>query len=113
MRMPVVTAADYVPRLASEKGVSGETEAKAIEILESARKCGLISGKVPISIAAAAICLAARITDDKQAQKIKGFADVPESAIRTRFEELTRELGKRDLLRMPVHMQSLAGFSLG
>jgi transcription initiation factor TFIIB len=108
MRMPVVTAADYVPRLASEKGISGETEAKAIEILESARKCGIIAGKVPISIAAAAICLAAHLTGDKQAQKIRGFTDVPESAIRTRFEELTKELGKRDMIRMPLGLQSLA-----
>ncbi|MEA3255611.1 MAG: TFIIB-type zinc ribbon-containing protein [Candidatus Altiarchaeota archaeon] len=99
MRMPVVTAADYVPRLASERGVSGETEAKAMEILEKARKCGIISGKVPISIAAAAIYLAANITKDVKAQKIAGFADVPESAIKNRYHELTKELEKRDLLK--------------
>ena len=102
MRMPVVTAADYVPRLASEKGVSGETEAKAIEILEKARLCGLISGKVPISIAAAAICLAANLTHDRQAQKIRGFLEVPESAIKSRYDELARELSKRDLISLPV-----------
>lgn len=99
MRMPVITAADYVPRLASERGVSGETEAKAMELLEKARKCGIISGKVPISIAAAAIYLAANITKDKKAQKIAGFADVPESAIKNRYHELTKELEKRDLLK--------------
>lgn len=99
VRMPVITAADYVPRLASERGISGETEAKAMEILEKARKCGIISGKVPISIAAAAIYLAANITKDDKAQKIKGFADVPESAIKNRYDELTKELGKKDLLK--------------
>ena len=98
MRMPVVTAADYIPRLASEGGISGETEAKAIEILEKARQCGIIAGKVPISIAAAAICLAGRLTNDKAAQRIKGFAEVPESAIKSRFDELSRELSKRDMI---------------
>jgi transcription initiation factor TFIIB len=109
MRMPVITAADYVPRLASERGVSGETEAKAMEILEKARKCGIISGKVPISIAAAAIYLAANITRDEKAQKIAGFADVPESAIKNRYHELTKELEKRDLLKTyPVPIPSPA-----
>lgn len=109
MRMPVITAADYVPRLASERGISGETEAKAMELLEKARRCGIIAGKVPISIAAAAIYLAAKITEDKQAQKIKGFTDVPESAIKSRYDELMRELRKRDLLEgYPVPIPSPA-----
>lgn len=94
LRMPVITAADYVPRLASELGVSGETEAKAMEMLEKARETGIIAGKVPISIAAAAIYLAGKITKDKQTQK--GIASrlrgVTEVTIRNRYEELAREL---------------------
>jgi transcription initiation factor TFIIB len=107
MRMPVVTAADYIPRLASERGVSGETEAKAMEILEAARKCGIIAGKVPMSIAAAAIYLAGRATDDKQAQKIVGFADIPESAIKSRLDELTREFEKKDVLKKILAIPAL------
>ncbi len=99
LRMPVITASDYVPRLASELGVSGETEAKAMEMLEKARETGIISGKVPISIAAAAIYLAGRITKDKQTQNIVGFSDVPESAIRSRYDELIREFQKKDILK--------------
>ena len=34
LKMPVATPMDYVPRFASELGLSGETEAKAIEILK-------------------------------------------------------------------------------
>jgi len=96
LRMPVVTAADYVPRLASELGVSGETEAKAIEMLERARKKGIISGKVPISIAAAAIYLAGRMTNDKQTETIVGFSEVPESAIKNRYDELMKEFRIED-----------------
>lgn len=99
LRMPVITAADYVPRLASELGVSGETEAKAMEMLEKARETGIIAGKVPISIAAAAIYLAGKITKDKQTQTIVGFSDVPEAAIRSRYEELMQEFQKKNLLK--------------
>jgi transcription initiation factor TFIIB len=107
MRMPVVTAADYIPRLASERGVSGETEAKAMEILEAARKCGIIAGKVPMSIAAAAIYLAGRATEDKAAQRIVGFADIPESAIKSRLDELTKEFEKKDILRKILTMPAM------
>jgi transcription initiation factor TFIIB len=107
MRMPVVTAADYIPRLASERGVSGETEAKAMEILEAARKCGIIAGKVPMSIAAAAIYLAGRATEDKAAQRIVGFADIPESAIKSRLDELTKEFEKKDILRKILSMPAM------
>jgi len=98
LRMPVITAADYVPRLASQMKVSGKTEAKAIEMLEKARRMGIIAGKVPISIAAAAIFLAGRITNDKNTEKITSFSDIPESAIRNRYEELARELHRRRLI---------------
>ena len=99
LRMPIIKPSDYVPRLASELGVSGKTEAKAIEILESARRRGIISGKVPISIAAAAIYLAGRITADKQTRRFVGFSEVPESAIKGRYVELLREFKKRDMLK--------------
>ena len=99
LRMPVVKPSDYVPRLASALGVSGKTEAKAIEILETARKEGIIAGKVPISMAAAAIYLAGRITSDKNTQRFVGFQDIPESAIKNRYNELLREFKKRNLLR--------------
>ncbi len=98
LRMPVITAADYVPRLASQLKVSGKTEAKAIEMLEKARKKGIIAGKVPISIAAAALFLAGRMTNDKSTQKIISFSDIPESAIKNRYEELAKEMYKKKLI---------------
>ena len=98
LRMPVITAADYVPRLASQLKVSGKTEAKAIEMLEKARKKGIIAGKVPISIAAAALFLAGRMTNDKSTQKIISFSDIPESAIKNRYEELAKEMYKKKII---------------
>jgi len=95
LRMPVATPMDYVPRFASELGLSGETEAKAIEILEKAREKGVTSGRGPTGVAAAAIYLAGKITNDKQTQKgIAGrLAGVTEVTIRNRYEEIARELG--------------------
>ncbi|RLI88225.1 MAG: transcription initiation factor IIB [Candidatus Altiarchaeales archaeon] len=95
IKMPITTPMDYVPRFASELGLSGETEAKAIEILEKARKKGVTSGRGPTGVAAAAIYLAAKITNDKQTQKeIAGrLAGVTEVTIRNRYEEIARELG--------------------
>jgi transcription initiation factor TFIIB len=94
VKMPVATPIDYVPRFASELGLSGRTEAKAIEILEIAAKKGIISGKGPTGVAAAAIYLAGKITDDKQTQKgIAGkLVGVTEVTIRNRYEELARAL---------------------
>ncbi|HIE33720.1 MAG TPA: transcription initiation factor IIB [Candidatus Altiarchaeales archaeon] len=94
IKMPVATPMDYVPRFASELGLSGRTEAKAIEILKEASKKGIISGKGPMGVAAAAIYLAGRITDDKQTQKrIAGkLAGVTEVTIRNRYEELAKAL---------------------
>jgi len=94
LKMPVATPMDYVPRFASELGLSGRTEAKAIEILEMARRKGITSGKGPTGVAAAAIYLAGKITDDKQTQKgIAGrLVGVTEVTIRNRYEELARAL---------------------
>jgi len=95
LRMPVATPMDYVPRFASELGLSGETEAKAIEILQKAREKGVTSGRGPTGVAAAAIYLAGKLTNDKQTQKgIAGrLAGVTEVTIRNRYEEIARELG--------------------
>jgi len=95
IKMPIATPMDYVPRFASELGLSGETEAKAIEILEEAREKGIISGRGPTGVAAAAIYLAAKITNDKQTQKgIAGkLVGVTEVTIRNRYEELAQALG--------------------
>jgi transcription initiation factor TFIIB len=94
LRMPIATPMDYVPRFASELGLSGETEAKAIEILQKAREKGVTSGRGPTGVAAAAIYLAGKLTNDKKTQKgIAGkLAGVTEVTIRNRYEEIAREL---------------------
>jgi transcription initiation factor TFIIB len=96
LKMPVVTSMDYVPRLAIELGISGETEAKAIEILKEATKKGITAGREPMGAAAAAMCLAGVLTRDRKADKnriiqVKG---VTELTLQNRFVELrTKVMG--------------------
>ncbi len=95
IKMPIATAIDYVPKFASELRLSGETEAKAIEILELARKKGITSGRGPTGVAAAAIYLAGKITKDKHTQKgiAKKLTGVTEVTIRNCYDELVNALG--------------------
>jgi len=67
--MPVATPMDYVSSLASELKISGETEAKTLEILNSAYVVGIASGREPRGMAATAICLAEKITNDRDISK--------------------------------------------
>ncbi|MEA1925494.1 MAG: transcription initiation factor IIB [Candidatus Altiarchaeota archaeon] len=94
VKMPVATAIDYVPRFASELGLSGATEAKAIEIVEVARRKGITSGKGPTGVAAAAIYLAGKLTNDRHTQKniANKLTGVTEVTIRNRYDELARAL---------------------
>ena len=98
MKMPVVAAADYVPRLASALEVSGKTEAKAIQLLKDARKVGITSGKVPMSMAAAAIFVAGKIIGDEKTKKIIPVSNISETSIRNRYNEFVKKLEKGGLL---------------
>jgi transcription initiation factor TFIIB len=83
----------YVPRFVSELGVSkataGAIERHARDMLTSAREQGLLSGKSPVSLAAAAIYAAAILAEEPVTQQEIGeIADVSEVTIRNRYREL-------------------------
>ncbi len=79
----------YVPRFASELGLSEEAERRARELLDRARENGIISGKSPVGLAAAAIYAASLLTNEKLTQSQVGeVADVSEVTIRNRYHEL-------------------------
>jgi transcription initiation factor TFIIB len=83
----------YVPRFVSEldvsKTASGEIERHARDMLTSARDQGLLSGKSPVSLAAAAIYAAAILAKEPVTQQRVGdVADVSEVTIRNRYREL-------------------------
>ena len=69
--------------------LSGETQKKAVEILEQAMIKGLISGRGPMGVAAAAVYISSVLTDERRTQKeVADVAGVTEVTIRNRYREL-------------------------
>ncbi|MFB6139128.1 MAG: transcription initiation factor IIB family protein, partial [Halosimplex sp.] len=79
----------YLPRFVSDLGLSDDTERRARELIESAREAGILSGKSPVGLAAAAVYAAALLTNEKVTQsEVSGVANISEVTIRNRYKEL-------------------------
>ncbi|MFC4406046.1 transcription initiation factor IIB [Haloarchaeobius iranensis] len=79
----------YVPRFASELGVSDEGERRARQLLETAKREGLHSGKSPVGLAAAAVYAASLLANEKVTQsEVSEVANISEVTIRNRYHEL-------------------------
>jgi transcription initiation factor TFIIB len=73
----------------SDLDLRDETERRARELIERAREAGLLSGKSPVGLAAAAVYAAALLTNDKVTQSEVGeVASISEVTIRNRYKEL-------------------------
>ncbi|MEM3402186.1 MAG: transcription initiation factor IIB [Candidatus Hadarchaeales archaeon] len=85
---------DYIPRFASELKLSGEVQAKAVELLKEAMKNGLTSGRGPTGVAAAAIYIASVLCGERRTQRdVADVARVTEVTVRNRYKELCEKLG--------------------
>lgn len=81
---------DYIARFASNLGLSGLVQAKAIEILNKTIDNGLSSGKGPTGLAASALYLASILEGERKTQKeVAEIAGVTEVTIRNRCKELS------------------------
>ena len=69
IKLPPTSPVDYVPRFASELGLSGEAQSKAIEIIEKAMEKGLTSGRGPTGVAAAALYIASVLLGERKTQR--------------------------------------------
>jgi transcription initiation factor TFIIB len=79
----------YVPRFASELGLSEEAENRARKLLGNAKEQGVHSGKSPVGLAAAAVYAASLLTNEKTTQAaVSEVADISEVTIRNRYHEL-------------------------
>jgi transcription initiation factor TFIIB len=84
---------DYIERFCTKLGVSDEVKQTALEILRRAEEQGLISGRGPTGVAAAAIYIAAIRCNERQIQReVADIADVTEVTVRTRYKELADRL---------------------
>ncbi|QSG07180.1 transcription initiation factor IIB [Halapricum desulfuricans] len=88
----------YVPRFVSDLDLSDEVERTARRLIEAARADGVLSGKSPVGIAAAAIYAAALLSNERVTQSdVSEVADISEVTIRNRYKELLDAEGARNL----------------
>jgi len=91
--VPLTNPIHYIPRFASELNLSGEVQEKGREIIKKAIDEGLISGRGPTGVAAAAVYIAGLLKGERRTQKeVANVAGVTEVTIRNRYRELKKEL---------------------
>ncbi len=92
--VPLIDPAQYVPKFASSLHLGPEVQQEAIKLIRKALKKGLISGRGPAGVAAAALYIASAMHGEKKTQKeVAEVAGVTEVTIRNRYRELKKELG--------------------
>ncbi len=91
--VPLTNPIHYIARFTSELNLSGVVQEEARVILQTAIDKGLISGRGPTGVAAAAVYIAALIKGEKRTQKqVANVAGVTEVTIRNRYRELKDKL---------------------
>ncbi len=91
LKMPVVDPVKGVSRIASIAELSEKSKRKAISILNKAKDIGIVAGKDPMGIAAAALYLACISTGEVKSQKDISIASgVTEVTIRNRCAGLRK-----------------------
>ncbi len=94
LKVPLTNPTYYVQKFATSLNLSGDVQKKAIFLIKKAVKKGLISGRGPTGIAAAALYIASAMVGEKRTQKeVADVAGVTEVTIRNRYRELKKELG--------------------
>ncbi len=94
IEIPLTDPSTYVPKFATALGLSPKVQETAVQIIRKALKKGLISGRGPTGVAAAALYIAATIEGERRTQKeVADIAGVTEVTIRNRYRELNKELG--------------------
>jgi transcription initiation factor TFIIB len=79
----------YVPRFASDLDLPEEVERRARELLSTAKRQGVHSGKSPVGLAAAAVYAASLLANQKVTQsEVSEVANISEVTIRNRYHEL-------------------------
>ena len=93
LKVPLTSPQFYVSRFVTALRLSGETQKQAKEILDKAMEKGLVSGRGPMGVAAAAVYIASVLTGERRTQKeVADVAGVTEVTIRNRYRELKKAL---------------------
>lgn len=93
VQIPIASPIDFIPRFGAELTLSGQTQRRAAEIVDLARKNGITAGKDPTGLAAASIYISAILEGERRTQReIAEIVHVTEVTVRNRYKELVREL---------------------
>ncbi|CAK8673640.1 transcription initiation factor IIB-like [Clavelina lepadiformis] len=91
----VITSGDFMSRFCSNLSLPTYVQTAATYIAKKAVDADLVSGRSPISIAAAAIYMASQASKDKKSQKeISDIAGVAEATIRHSYKLMHPQAGK-------------------
>ncbi len=94
MSMPVEDPIRCISKIASRAEITIQTQQSAIQVLKDARNKGVVAGKDPMGLAAAALYVACVLQGEKKTQKeIAEIANVTEVTVRNRYKGLKDALG--------------------
>jgi transcription initiation factor TFIIB len=94
LRIASPDPASELSRIASRAGLGGITERRAVQILDKVKNDSLVAGKRPVSIAAAALYLAAGQTSQYTTQiRVAFAAGITTITLRKRATEISELLG--------------------
>ncbi len=94
MDVPLTDPSQYVPKFAAALKLDNGVQDDAVKLIRKALRRGLISGRGPTGVAAAALYIASALHGVKKTQKeVADVAGVTEVTIRNRYRELKKELG--------------------
>lgn len=91
--VPQSTPEDYIVRFATDLELPDGVSENARDILKQAAEKGLVSGRGPMGVAAAALYIATVMAGEKKTQReIADVARVTEVTVRNRYKELVSKL---------------------
>ena len=94
MKVPLTDPREYIARFVAALKLSGKVQELAVKLLQKAISKGLVSGRGPTGVAAAAVYIASAMVGERRTQKeVAEVAGVTEVTIRNRYRELKDELG--------------------
>jgi len=99
LKLPVDYPMKFVPKIAAELDVSREADELSIRILREAKERRVLAGRDPRGMAAAALYMACKASDERVTQKdIAEVADTTEVTLRNRLRDLEEMVAQTDEL---------------